>query len=115
MPVAEAKHTVNMSEPIDNKKALGGSDVIHEEKDTGIAHVDDSHNLDNEAKLEAYKAAAMEAEVAEQQSGVVQAVKEYPMAALWAFVMSCTIVRQIPTSNTLPRPFLGQTLPLGNN
>lgn len=81
-----------MSEPIDNKKALGGSDVIHEEKDTGIAHVDDSHNLDNEAKLEAYKAAAMEAEVAEQQSGVVQAVKEYPMAALWAFVMSCTIV-----------------------
>lgn len=101
-----------MSEPID-KKANGG-DVISEEKDTGIAHVDDTHNLDNEAKLEAYKAAAMEAEVAEQQSGVVQAVKEYPMAALWAFIMSCTIVRQIPpntNNNTLSRPYFGQTDP----
>ncbi|KAH8765914.1 general substrate transporter [Diaporthe sp. PMI_573] len=82
-----------MSEPIDNKAHAGG-DIIHEEKGTGIAHVDDSHNLDNEAKLEAYKAAAMEAEVAEQQSGVVQAVKEYPMAAFWAFVMSCTIIME---------------------
>jgi SP family general alpha glucoside:H+ symporter-like MFS transporter len=89
-----------MSEPIDNKAHAGG-DIIHEEKGTGIAHVDDSHNLDNEAKLEAYKAAAMEAEVAEQQSGVVQAVKEYPMAAFWAFVMSCTIVRRLPA---LSRP-----------
>ena len=39
------------------------------------------------------KAAAMEAEMAEQKSGVIQAVREYPMAALWAFIMSCTIVR----------------------
>lgn len=89
-----------MSEPIDNKAHSG--DVVSEEKGMGIAHVDDSHNLDNEAKLEAYKAAAMEAEVAEQQSGVVQAVKEYPMAALWAFIMSCTIVRRSPSPPSAP-------------
>lgn len=78
-----------MSEPIDTK-APGGE--IQTEK--GISHVEDSYNLDNDAKREAYKAAAMEAETAEQQSGVLQAVKEYPMAAFWAFVMSCTIVSQ---------------------
>lgn len=79
-----------MSEPSDIKAAGGGGDIQHTEK--GISQVEDAYNLDNEAKLESYKAAAMEAETAEQQSGVVQAVKEYPMAALWAFVMSCTIV-----------------------
>ncbi|KKY29357.1 putative maltose permease mal61 [Diaporthe ampelina] len=78
-----------MSEPIDTK-AHGGE--IQTEK--AISHVEDSYNLDNEAKLEAYKAAAMEAETAEQKSGVLQAVKEYPMAALWAFVMSCTIIME---------------------
>ncbi|KAJ0120150.1 maltose permease mal61 [Diaporthe amygdali] len=80
-----------MSEPIDTKKPGGGDDIITEK---GISHVEDSYNLDNEAKLEAYKAAAMEAEVAEQKSGVIQAVKEYPMAALWAFIMSCTIIME---------------------
>lgn len=75
-----------MSEPNDIKV----SDV-HAEK--GITQVEDSHNLESDAKLESYKAAAMEAEMAEQKSGVIQAVREYPMAALWAFIMSCTIVR----------------------
>lgn len=100
-----------MSEPIDNK--AHGGDIVSEEKEMGISHIDDSHNLDNEAKLEAYKAAAMEAEVAEQKSGVVQAVKEYPMAALWAFVMSCTIVRRLsapsrpnPLSNVVTKKLL---------
>ncbi|KAL1867509.1 hypothetical protein Daus18300_006353 [Diaporthe australafricana] len=79
-----------MSEPIDSKSPA--SDAIQHEK--GISHIEDSYNLDNDAKLEAYKAAAMEAEVAEQQSGVLQAVKEYPMAALWAFIMSCTIIME---------------------
>lgn len=79
-----------MSEPSDIKATGGGGDIQHEEK--GISQVEDAYNLDNDAKLESYKAAAMEAETAEQQSGVIQAVKEYPMAAFWAFVMSCTIV-----------------------
>lgn len=84
-----------MSEPNKDIKATeGGGDIQHTEK--GIHQVEDAYNLDNDAKLEAYKAAAMEAETAEQQSGVLQAVKEYPMAAFWAFVMSCTIVSNSP-------------------
>lgn len=79
-----------MSEAPEIKHPGGGGDIQHTEK--GISHVDDAYNLDNDAKLASYKAAAMEAETAEQQSGVMQAVKEYPMAAIWAFVMSCTIV-----------------------
>jgi SP family general alpha glucoside:H+ symporter-like MFS transporter len=79
-----------MSEPIDIK-----SHDVQNEK--GFAHVDDSHNLDVHAKIEAFKAAAMAAEVEEQKSGVLQAVREYPMAATWAFVMSCTIVSPFPS------------------
>lgn len=74
-----------MSEPIDIK----AHDVQGEK---GFTQVDDSANLDVHAKIEAFKAAAMAAEVEEQKSGVLQAVKEYPMAATWAFIMSCTIV-----------------------
>jgi SP family general alpha glucoside:H+ symporter-like MFS transporter len=76
-----------MSQPMDIKTHDG--DHLNEK---GITQVEDSHNLDHDAKASAYKAAAMEAETAEQNSGVLQAVREYPMAALWAFIMSCTIV-----------------------
>ncbi|KAL1607359.1 hypothetical protein SLS59_002324 [Nothophoma quercina] len=66
----------------------------HDGNEKGITEIEDSHNLDIHAKIEAFKAAAMAAEVEEQQSGVLQAVKEYPMAALWAFIMSCTIIME---------------------
>jgi SP family general alpha glucoside:H+ symporter-like MFS transporter len=79
-----------MSEHLDIK-----SHDVQNEK--ALPHVDDSSNLDVHAKIEAYKAAAMAAEVEEQKSGVLQAVREYPMAATWAFVMSCTIVSSFPT------------------
>lgn len=39
-----------------------------------------------------YKAAAIEAENEEHNMGVLQAVKQYPMAAFWAFIMSFCIV-----------------------
>jgi SP family general alpha glucoside:H+ symporter-like MFS transporter len=78
-----------MSEHLDIK-----SHDVQNEK--ALPHVDDSSNLDVHAKIEAYKAAAMAAEVEEQKSGVLQAVREYPMAATWAFVMSCTIVSPFP-------------------
>lgn len=39
-----------------------------------------------------YKADAIEAENAEHTMTVLQAVKAYPMASFWAFVISCTIV-----------------------
>lgn len=77
-----------MSDAIQDK-SHGGD--VHVEK--AIVPVDDSHALDQKAEASAYKAAAIEAENAEHDMGVLQAVKEYPMAAFWAFVMSCTIVR----------------------
>ena len=40
----------------------------------------------------AYKADAIEAENAEHNMTVMEAVRAYPMASFWAFVMSCTIV-----------------------
>lgn len=75
-------------------KASGGGapEISHAEK--GPHMVDDSHNLDIDAKAVEYKMAAMEAEAAEIKMGVLQAVKEYPMAALWAFIMSCTIIME---------------------
>ena len=39
-----------------------------------------------------YKADAMEAENIEHNMTVLQAVRAYPMASFWAFVISCTIV-----------------------
>ena len=39
-----------------------------------------------------YKADAIEAENAEYNMTVLQAMRAYPMASFWAFVMSCMIV-----------------------
>lgn len=78
-----------MSDPIQDKSHSGD---VHVEK--AITPVDDSHALDQKAEASAYKAAAIEAENAEHDMGVLQAVKEYPMATLWAFVMSCTIIME---------------------
>jgi SP family general alpha glucoside:H+ symporter-like MFS transporter len=44
------------------------------------------------AEIAAYRAGAIEAENVEHNMTVLQAVKAYPMASFWAFVMSCTIV-----------------------
>jgi hypothetical protein len=41
-----------------------------------------------------YKQDAIEAENAEHDMTVMQAVKEYPMATFWAFIMSCTIIME---------------------
>ncbi|SPO06995.1 related to alpha-glucoside transport protein [Cephalotrichum gorgonifer] len=73
---------------------------LDEKVPTGVDEVEGQHvhadeaDLDNKAKLSDYKADAIEAENAEHQLGVVAAVKAYPMAALWAFVMSCTIIME---------------------
>jgi SP family general alpha glucoside:H+ symporter-like MFS transporter len=71
-------------------KDYGGD--VHVEK--AISHVDDSAALDEKAQAALYKTQAMDAETAEHDMGVVQAVKAYPMAALWAFIMSCTIIME---------------------
>lgn len=76
-----------MSDPVE-LKSYGGAP--HTEK--AITQVEDASNLDEKAQIAQYKAAAVEAENAEHNMGVLEAVKAYPMAAFWAFVMSCTIV-----------------------
>lgn len=47
-----------------------------------------------------YKADAILAENAEHNMTVLQAVKAYPMASFWAFVISCTIVSCISPSSS---------------
>ena len=49
---------------------------------------------DFEKSAYAMKADAIEAENAEHNMTVLEAVRAYPMASFWAFVMSCTIVGQ---------------------
>jgi hypothetical protein len=44
------------------------------------------------------KAGAIEAENIEHNMTVLEAVKAYPMASFWAFVMSCTIVSPLSIS-----------------
>jgi SP family general alpha glucoside:H+ symporter-like MFS transporter len=57
-------------------------------------HAQVEHVIEPDEKAAAanMKADAIEAENAEHALGVVDAVKAYPMATLWAFVISCTIV-----------------------
>lgn len=50
--------------------------------------------LDAKADAAAFKAGAIEAENAEHNMTVLQAVKQYPMASFWAFVVSCTIIME---------------------
>jgi len=63
--------------------------VSREEKN--IAQMEDTA-MDEKAQIAHNKAAAVEAENAEHAMGVPEALKAYPMAATWAFIMSCTIV-----------------------
>jgi SP family general alpha glucoside:H+ symporter-like MFS transporter len=46
------------------------------------------------AAMSDFKASAIEAENAEHNMTVLQAVRAYPMASFWAFVMSCTIIME---------------------
>ena len=64
-------------------------------------HVDDEKQLDatrntsvysEQVKISDFKADAIEAENAEHNMGVLEAVRAYPMATFWAFIMSFMIV-----------------------
>ncbi|KAF2752783.1 general substrate transporter [Pseudovirgaria hyperparasitica] len=59
-------------------------------------YVDDKHGAAfvEKAQVADYKADAIEAENAEHDMTVMQAVKAYPMASFWAFVISCTIIME---------------------
>ncbi|GAB7362230.1 hypothetical protein MBLNU230_g2255t1 [Neophaeotheca triangularis] len=61
------------------------------------AHVDTNehtYDIDEKTRVADIKADAIEAENAEHRLGVIDAVKAYPMASLWAFIMSCTIIME---------------------
>jgi len=51
-------------------------------------------DLDQAAKISDYKQDAIEAENLEHEMTVMQAVRAYPMASFWAFVMSFTIIME---------------------
>lgn len=72
-----------------DSKGLDASDMETKGHQTYVENVYDS---DGEKKARDMKADAVEAENTELNLGVIAAIKGYPMAALWAFVFSCTIV-----------------------
>ncbi|KAG9243972.1 general substrate transporter [Calycina marina] len=83
-----------MSEVVDEKSMAGGaqSDPIHAEK--ALSEIDHAADLDRNAKASQYKADAIEAENNEHNMGVFEAMKAYPMASFWAFVMSSCIIME---------------------
>jgi SP family general alpha glucoside:H+ symporter-like MFS transporter len=78
-----------MTDPVDSK-SYGGAQEI--EAAGAFSQMDHAYDLDEKARIADYKADAVEAENAEHNMGVLDAVRAYPMASFWAFVMSCTIV-----------------------
>ena len=63
------------------------------ERKKSESQIEDGYEPDHHAKGAEYDmTAAIEAENEEHNMGVWEAVKAYPMASLWAFIMSCTIV-----------------------
>ncbi|KAL1861768.1 hypothetical protein VTK73DRAFT_6918 [Phialemonium thermophilum] len=77
-----------MSDPI-KSEAYGGAEM-------GMSQVEHAHNadLDEKAAFAEYKADAIEAENAEHNMTVLEAVRAYPMASFWAFIMSFTIIME---------------------
>lgn len=78
-----------MSEPVE-KTPIGVTD--DSKNDTEVEHGGRRHNLDRDAKFSDYKENAIDAENVELNMTVLEAVRAYPMASTWAFIMSCTIV-----------------------
>lgn len=94
-----------MSGPADHKSPDG--DVVGLESQS--AHIDHSADLNEKADLAAFKGDAIEAENVELRMGVWEAVKLYPMASFWAFVMSSTIVSTL-FSISPPLPYCKESL-----
>lgn len=63
-----------------------------ESKSKYVAELEQPTMYAEKAEVADYKADAIVAENSEHNMTVLQAVKAYPMATFWAFVMSCTIV-----------------------
>ncbi|KAG4437521.1 hypothetical protein IFR05_006993 [Cadophora sp. M221] len=83
-----------MSDPVTHSKTGGGQDAEVEKAYSQAEQQEHAYDLDEKAKVSDFKADAIEAETAEHNMGVIEAVKAYPMATFWAFVMSCTIIME---------------------
>ena len=59
-------------------------------------HTKVDHVHDVAEKVDYNRAGAIDAENLEHRMGVLEAVKAYPAASWWAFVMSATIVSSCP-------------------
>ena len=79
-----------------------GDDEVEAQK-TRLDHVDDLNE-----KVNYDRAGAIDAENTEHRMGVLEAVRAYPSASWWAFVMSCTIVSSQVTNplRSAPERFL---------
>jgi SP family general alpha glucoside:H+ symporter-like MFS transporter len=68
--------------------------------------VENAYGSDTDEKSNAahMKADAIEAENVELNMGVLEAVRRYPMATLWAFIFSCTIVSGMPAMTPSASP-----------
>jgi len=77
------------------------SDTMGQESEADKYHDPEDFKHDavfaEKTEMADYKADAIDAENEEHNMTVLQAVRAYPMASFWAFVMSCTIVRGAPT------------------
>ena len=82
----QAEITAKMSDTVESKESGGA------EKAVSLVERGHDVDLDTKAAFADYKADAIEAENAEHRMGVLEAVRAYPMASFWAFVMSFTIV-----------------------
>lgn len=74
----------------DNEKTHPAQEIEHDAIYAEKAHVAD------------FKAGAIEAENIEHSMTVMQAVKAYPMASFWAFVMSFCIVSYLVCLSPCP-------------
>jgi len=66
--------------------------VVDEKASAALHEQEHDAVFSEKAGINDFKAGAIEAENAEHNMTVLEAVRAYPMATFWAFVISCTIV-----------------------
>ena len=71
-----------------SEKQAGASEIHAERKVDPVYDVPEKGDYN--------RAGAIEAENTEHRMGVLEAVRAYPAASWWAFLMSCTIVSSCP-------------------
>ncbi|KAI0436634.1 general substrate transporter [Xylaria telfairii] len=85
---------MSSTEVVESKTELHQGGDLDVKAEKGVSQHENAYDLDETAKVADYKADAIEAENAEHNMGVLDAVRAYPMATFWAFVMSSTIIME---------------------